>query len=59
MNSLVAAHWPKAKAPEFGKADVENRYYQSHAPRRRRLIPLIPIAAVVGLVALILDVAAR
>jgi hypothetical protein len=59
MNSLVAAHWPKAKAPQFAKADVENRYYQSHAPRRRRLIPLVPIAAVVGIVALILDATAR
>ena len=60
MNSLVAAHWQqRPKAPQFAKAEVENHYYQSHEPRHRRFLPLVPLAAFVGVLALVLDIAIR
>jgi hypothetical protein len=61
MNMLVAALW--SQRPEHSQIDraaAEDRYYELYDPGERRLPPpVVPVIAVVGILALILDVAAR
>lgn len=59
MNSLVAAHCLQGRQrPQFAEAEVEDRYYRSHESRRH-LLSFVPLAAVVGVVAFVLEIATR
>lgn len=40
--------------PNFADGDTEDRYYRSHEPRRRRSRGLAPLAALVGLAAIVI-----
>ena len=53
MYPLTPAPW--LQPPTFDGPDAEDRYYQAYAPRNRRMLPLVPLAAVVGFLALIAD----
>jgi hypothetical protein len=46
-------------APPRSDAYAEDLYYRSHAPRRRRLSVLVPLAGIVALVVLALDALPR
>jgi len=60
MDMLVTANLLRRReAPSFAKATVEDRYYQTHSPRSPRLFSLLPIAAIVAVLALVLDISAR
>ena len=55
---LVANAMQRPATPRFTDIDAEDRYYRSHDPSRR-LLPLIPLAAIVGVLALVVDFAPR
>jgi hypothetical protein len=60
MYSLVAANLlQRTKVRPFSDAEAEDRYYQSHSPRSPRLFSLLRLAAIVAVLALVLDVSAR
>jgi hypothetical protein len=60
LDALVGANsLQRTTAARFADRDAEDRYYRSHEPRHRRFDTLARLAVVVGLLALVIDVAPR
>jgi hypothetical protein len=56
MHNLIPAHL--LRRPE-GAGARENAYYRAFAPRPLRLTPVMPLAALVGVVAFLVELASR
>jgi hypothetical protein len=60
MEGLVAATClQRPSALRRDNAGAEDRYYRSHDPTNRRLLPLASIALVVTILALLIDLLPR
>ncbi len=57
FDALVGANaLQRPAAPRLADTQAEDRYYRSHEPRHRRLSALAPLAALAGLMVIVLDV---
>lgn len=60
LDALAAANLPHRSArPRSFDPRAEDRYYRSHQPRRWGAFPILPLVAILGLIAVILDISTR